>query len=86
MKFHEGFEDEDTVWLVIEYVSGGDLLDFVINKGGLSEFNHPGRIRRKANQTVQQVNTKHQMLLYKFAKRCHTYINKAWRIVTLSQK
>lgn len=37
MKFYEGFEDEDTLWLVIEYVSGGDLLDFVINKGGLSE-------------------------------------------------
>lgn len=43
VKFHEGFEDENTVWLVIEYVSGGDLLDFVINKGGLSRFRSNGR-------------------------------------------
>lgn len=43
VKFHEGFEDENTVWLVIEYVSGGDLLDFVINKGGLSTYGSEGQ-------------------------------------------
>ncbi|CAE7163353.1 unnamed protein product [Rhizoctonia solani] len=31
------FEDESTIWLILELISGGDLLEAVINENGLSE-------------------------------------------------
>lgn len=32
------FEDEQRIWLVLEYVDGGDLLDYVMKRRGLSAF------------------------------------------------
>ncbi|GAA5841450.1 hypothetical protein JCM11251_007142 [Rhodosporidiobolus azoricus] len=31
------YEDEQRIWLVLEYVDGGDLLDYVMKRGGLKE-------------------------------------------------
>ncbi|TNY18046.1 kinase-like domain-containing protein [Rhodotorula diobovata] len=31
------FEDDQRIWLVLEYVDGGDLLDYVMKRGGLKE-------------------------------------------------
>ncbi|KAG8689594.1 hypothetical protein FRC11_001725, partial [Ceratobasidium sp. 423] len=31
------YEDESTIWLILELISGGDLLEAVINENGLSE-------------------------------------------------
>ncbi|CAE6451074.1 unnamed protein product [Rhizoctonia solani] len=31
------FEDESTIWLILELITGGDLLEAVINENGLSE-------------------------------------------------
>ena len=36
-QLHEVFTDPSTVYLVLEYCEGGDLLDFITNFGGLSE-------------------------------------------------
>ena len=47
VQYIDGFEDQDHVWLVMELVTGGDLLDFVTDKGGLSEFcnsTHSGKL------------------------------------------
>lgn len=32
------FEDESTIWLILELISGGDLLEAVIHESGLCEF------------------------------------------------
>ncbi|ELU37691.1 Pkinase domain-containing protein [Rhizoctonia solani AG-1 IA] len=32
------FEDESTIWLILELISGGDLLEAVINENGLCEW------------------------------------------------
>ena len=37
VKYIDGFEDPDYLWIVLEYVDGGDLLDFIQRKKGLGE-------------------------------------------------
>ncbi|EIM19160.1 Pkinase-domain-containing protein [Wallemia mellicola CBS 633.66] len=36
-RFCDIFEDDQVIYLVIEFAAGGDLLDYIINRGGLSE-------------------------------------------------
>ena len=38
VQYVDGCEDQDRLWVVMELVTGGDLLDFVTNKGGLSKL------------------------------------------------
>ncbi|KAL8278358.1 hypothetical protein RQP46_009250 [Phenoliferia psychrophenolica] len=37
VRYIDYFEDEQRMWLVMEYVDGGDLLDYVMKRQGLSE-------------------------------------------------
>ncbi|GAA5927297.1 uncharacterized protein JCM15063_005857 [Sporobolomyces koalae] len=37
VKCYDWFEDEWRIWIVLEYVDGGDLLDYTMKKKGLSE-------------------------------------------------
>ncbi|KAK4699362.1 ser/thr/tyr protein kinase RAD53, partial [Phenoliferia sp. Uapishka_3] len=37
VRYIDYFEDEQRMWLVMEYVDGGDLLDYVMKRSGLSE-------------------------------------------------
>ena len=37
VKYIDGFEDPDYLWIVLEYVDGGDLLDFIQRKKGLGK-------------------------------------------------
>ncbi|TIB79975.1 Pkinase-domain-containing protein [Wallemia mellicola] len=36
-RFCDIFEDDQVIYLVIEFAAGGDLLDYIINRGGLCE-------------------------------------------------
>ena len=35
VQYIDGYEDPDYLYLVLEYVDGGDLLDFITSKRGL---------------------------------------------------
>ncbi|GAA6010087.1 hypothetical protein JCM11491_005861 [Sporobolomyces phaffii] len=37
VKCYDWFEDDARIWIVLEYVDGGDLLDYTMKKKGLSE-------------------------------------------------
>ncbi|GAA5892367.1 uncharacterized protein JCM6883_007334 [Sporobolomyces salmoneus] len=37
VKCYDWFEDEQRIWIVLEYVDGGDLLDYTMKKKGLPE-------------------------------------------------
>ncbi|GAA5970663.1 hypothetical protein JCM11641_007392 [Rhodosporidiobolus odoratus] len=37
VKCYDFYESRDRIWLVLEYVDGGDLLDYVMKRGGLKE-------------------------------------------------
>ncbi|BGP54975.1 hypothetical protein JCM8202v2_002563 [Rhodotorula sphaerocarpa] len=37
VRCYDYFEDEQRIWLVLEYVDGGDLLDYVMKRRGLKE-------------------------------------------------
>lgn len=38
VQYIDGYEDGDYLYLVLEYVDGGDLLDFITSKRGLGEL------------------------------------------------
>ncbi|GAA5860552.1 hypothetical protein JCM8547_000338 [Rhodosporidiobolus lusitaniae] len=37
VKCYDCYEDDQRIWLVLEFVDGGDLLDYVMKRGGLKE-------------------------------------------------
>ncbi|GAA6033636.1 hypothetical protein JCM8097_004360 [Rhodosporidiobolus ruineniae] len=51
VKCFDFYEDDQRIWLVLEYVDGGDLLDFVMKRGGLEE----AQVREIALMTCQAV-------------------------------